>query len=88
MADIAAIQAAITEAATLGLTRRQFARSMIDVLLASMASAQVKAAGVVSYTVNGRSVTRSVSQAREELAVWQGYASGGGMVIQGAEFAS
>lgn len=44
--------------------------------------------GVVSYQVNGRSVTRSVSELREilKIAESRGASQGGGIIVQLGEF--
>jgi hypothetical protein len=44
--------------------------------------------GVVSYTINGRQVTKSIAELREilKLAEGRGQSQGGGIVVQLGEF--
>jgi hypothetical protein len=79
----AQISAAITDAETLGVTPAQ----MVALLDKAIASAFVSGLAVLTYTINGRSRTVSLTDARALRKYYSDLVAGGGVVFQPIEFA-
>jgi hypothetical protein len=83
MATNAVISAAITDAESLGVTPAQ----MVALLDKAIASAFVSGLAVLTYTINGRSRTVSLTDARALRKYYSDLAAGGGFIVQPIEFA-
>lgn len=82
-------EGAAIRAFAVGKTRSEFARQMVVILEGAMAAAAISADGIVSYSIRGETVTRSMSDTKAAIAYFQkiGALRSGGIIRQLGEFA-